>query len=719
MAHIQAAFNNARTVENNQLGTSIPMMTLPTQTEWNGMSDGQKALWLINRERIDRGVMPLQGLEANVGSVAQYYADYLLDNNTWGHTADGRSPWQRLEDNPAIGACHDFLSVAENIYVFVTSGSSIPLPIERAIYGWMYEDGPCCSWGHRHAILWYPYNDNSGIVGSEGFLGIGRANGGPYQGPFSQPWNFAEMIVMNVFDPCASWNESFPIVNSITRADSNPTSASSVSYIVTFSESITGVGTNDFTLTVTGGISSASVNAVSGSGSTRTVTVNTGSGNGTIRLNIIDDDSIRDGSNHPLGGNGTGNGNFTSGETYTIIKPANVDVYIGSELKGNYSLVKSESTRPSYLGIDLGPVKVQSTNNIPIVASERVAYSPDGGTTWTSHSELMGLPANLVHTSYTFPFYNNVDLNSQLRFGNVGTASTTVNVIIGGQNKGNFTLAPNASRRVSYAGLNAGPVVIRSNGQPIIASLRVAYNDGSAWTSFSEMMGLPSNKLTSSYTFPWYNNLSLNSQLRFGNVGTASTNVTVTIGGQVRGTYPLLPNESNRVSYLDLDRGPVKITSSGNVPIIASMRVAYHDGTAWTDFSEMMGLPTNALSTRYSFPIYDNVAYNSQLRFGNVGTSSTTVTVTIGGQLKSIHTLNPNASQRVSYSVLVGGPVVIQSNGQPIIASLRVAYTPDGGTTWTSFSEMMGLPQSQLTTSYLFPWYNNFDLDTQLRIGVP
>ncbi|HZM21955.1 MAG TPA: glycoside hydrolase family 5 protein, partial [Anaerolineales bacterium] len=289
---------------------------------------------------------------------------------------------------------------------------------------------------------------------------------------------------------------------------------------------------------------------------------------------------------------------------------ASVQVTMAGTNQANYSIAPKDSVRASYNGINNGPVKVTST--LPIVASERVAYSPDGGTTWTSHAELMGLPANLVHTSYTFPFYNNVDLNSQLRFGNVGTASTTVTVIIGGQNKGNFTLAPNASRRVSYAGLNAGPVVIRSNGQPIIASLRVAYNDGSAWTSFSEMMGLPSNKLTSSYTFPWYNNLSLNSQLRFGNVGTVPTNVTVTIGGQVKGTYPLNPNESNRVSYLDLDRGPVKITSSGNVPIIASMRVAYHNGTAWTDFSEMMGLPTNALSTRYSFPIYDNVAYNSQ-----------------------------------------------------------------------------------------------------------
>jgi len=320
VADIQAAFNNARTIENNQLGTSIPMMTLPTQIEWNGMNDGQKALWLINRERIDRGVAPLQGLEANVGSVAQYYADYLLDHNAWGHTADGRSPWQRLEDNPAIGACHDFLSVAENIYAFVTSGSSIPLPIERAIYGWMYEDGPCCSWGHRHAILWYPYNDNSGTVGSEGFLGIGRANGGPYQGPFSQPWNFAELIVMNVFDPCAGWNDSAPIVNSITRADPNPTSASSVNYIVTFSESVIGVGTNDFTLTVTGGISGASVNAISGSGSTRTVTVNTGLGNGLIRLDVVDDDSIKDASNQPLGGVGAGNGNYSGGETYSVQK---------------------------------------------------------------------------------------------------------------------------------------------------------------------------------------------------------------------------------------------------------------------------------------------------------------------------------------------------------------------------------------------------------------
>lgn len=206
VADIQAAFNNARTQENAQLGTSLPVMTLPNQATWDSMSDNQKALWLINQEREARGVHPLHGVEANVTSVAQNYADYLMDNDLWGHYADGHDPWWRLEQNPAINACHDFLNVAENLAAFMTSGSSISLPIERSIYMWMYDDSTASiPWGHRHAILWYPYTDNGGTAGMEGFLGIGRANG-PYGG-----YNFGEVIVMNVFDPCASWDYSTPV----------------------------------------------------------------------------------------------------------------------------------------------------------------------------------------------------------------------------------------------------------------------------------------------------------------------------------------------------------------------------------------------------------------------------------------------------------------------------------------------------------------------------
>lgn len=204
VADIQTAFNNARANENLQLGISLPMLTLPSQTEWDAISDGEKALWLINHERIDRSVHPLHGLEANVTSVAQYYAQYLMDHDAFGHSEDGHNPWERLDTNPAIGACHDLLTVAENLYAFMSGGTSIPLPVERAVYWWMYEDN-ASGWGHRHTILWFNYNENSGPADREGFLGIGRASGGPYQG-----YPFAEIIVMNVFDPCSTWDYAPP-----------------------------------------------------------------------------------------------------------------------------------------------------------------------------------------------------------------------------------------------------------------------------------------------------------------------------------------------------------------------------------------------------------------------------------------------------------------------------------------------------------------------------
>ena len=76
MDDIKCAFNFARDSENNQLGTSIPMRTLPDQVSWDEIGDGEMAIWPINRERIDSGIAPLHGLEANVSEVAQSYDDY-------------------------------------------------------------------------------------------------------------------------------------------------------------------------------------------------------------------------------------------------------------------------------------------------------------------------------------------------------------------------------------------------------------------------------------------------------------------------------------------------------------------------------------------------------------------------------------------------------------------------------------------------------------------
>ena len=107
VADIKSAFNNARTQENSQLGTSIPLIgSMPSQSAWNGMSDNAKALWLIDSERKARGINHLHGYESNITQVAQDYADWLLANDEWGHNADGKGPAVRKQENPAItGIC--------------------------------------------------------------------------------------------------------------------------------------------------------------------------------------------------------------------------------------------------------------------------------------------------------------------------------------------------------------------------------------------------------------------------------------------------------------------------------------------------------------------------------------------------------------------------------------------------------------------------------------
>src|SRR5690606_3744396 len=79
------------------------------------------------------------------------------------------------------------------------------------------------------------------------------------------------------------------------------------------SESVSGVTADDFMLVAGGGISGASIMDVSGGNNEYFVAVNTGTGDGTLRLDVIDNDSILDAALNPLGGAGSGNGNFSTG----------------------------------------------------------------------------------------------------------------------------------------------------------------------------------------------------------------------------------------------------------------------------------------------------------------------------------------------------------------------------------------------------------------------
>ena len=134
-----------------------------------------------------------------------------------------------------------------------------------------------------------------------------------------------------------------PVVKSVVRVNSNPSKANSVSFKITFSKSVTGVDLSDFDLTTTG-VVGATLGSISGSGATRTVTVNTGTGNGTIELEVLDDDTIKDGNLTPLGGAGGGNGYFNSGQIYTMAKITTIVTYYSNGPYDGWVLESGENS---------------------------------------------------------------------------------------------------------------------------------------------------------------------------------------------------------------------------------------------------------------------------------------------------------------------------------------------------------------------------------------
>ena len=129
---------------------------------------------------------------------------------------------------------------------------------------------------------------------------------------------------------------------------------------------------------------------------------------------------------------------------------------------------------------------------------------------------MRALPNVQLNTNYVLPWYNNVDLDTQLHFANVSATDATVHVTIGGvEVTGSpITLTPGASIRKSFPGIDRGPVQIESNVDIVVAG-RVIYKVNNIATSFSEMMGLPASQLDTTYWLPWYNNVDLDTQLRF------------------------------------------------------------------------------------------------------------------------------------------------------------------------------------------------------------
>jgi hypothetical protein len=196
---------------------------------------------------------------------------------------------------------------------------------------------------------------------------------------------------------------------------------------------------------------------------------------------------------------------------------AEVKVYAGGSLVDTFSLGAGEAKRIAY-NIDNGPLHVVSTDGTtPILASERFILT--FGTS-ASYAEMMGYPDSQLYTEYCFPWYNNamdgmLGLSSQLRVSNMGAGTAQIKVYLAGLQLDSFSLDAGQGKRIAYPGANGGPLcVVSTDGvTPILTSERFISTYQSS-ASYSEMMGYSRNRLDDIYWFPWYNNVSYETELR-------------------------------------------------------------------------------------------------------------------------------------------------------------------------------------------------------------
>jgi predicted outer membrane repeat protein len=401
-----------------------------------------------------------------------------------------------------------------------------------------------------------------------------------------------------------------------------------------------------------------------------------------------------------------------------------VDVEIGGDLQGSYQLTSGEERR-EYYNVSGGPVKVESTNGTEIVSAIRLQSFANN--TLYSFVETMGVPQGLLSHKYYFPTYNNTwgPLNSQVRFGNLDTNSTTIRVTIGGSVVWEEAVPGLEERRLTFP-VSGGPVVIESLdvSKKIVAAIRLQSYANDTLHSFAETMGIPNEYISHEYYFPTYNNTwaPLNSQVRFGNLDASSTTIRVTIGG-VNVWEDEVPGLEERRLTFDVSGGPVKVESlDPSKKIVAAIRLQSFANNTLHSFVETMGVPSGLLSHKYFFPTYNNTwaPLNSQVRFGNLDADPTTIRVTIGG-VNVWEDEVPGLEERRLYFDVSGGPVVIESLdvSKKIVAAIRLQSFANN--TLYSFSETMGIPAEQMSDVYYFPTYNNTwgPLNSQLRFGVP
>lgn len=173
-------------------------------------------------------------------------------------------------------------------------------------------------------------------------------------------------------------NALAPTVTSIVRSGDELTNATSVTFTVTFSETVIGVDASDFTLASPDGVS-GTIGPVSGSGATWTVTVTDVTGNGALRLDLnASGTGIVGSSGQALAGG------YSAGQSYIV---DHVAPYLSSAIEISDTALKADETATVTFRFNEA---VKDFTEADVTVSNGVLSglsTADGGKTWTATLE--------------------------------------------------------------------------------------------------------------------------------------------------------------------------------------------------------------------------------------------------------------------------------------------------------------------------------------------
>ncbi len=190
---------------------------------------------------------------------------------------------------------------------------------------------------------------------------------------------------------------------------------------------------------------------------------------------------------------------------------AHVTVRLAGSVLGTFSVPPSSSIYPLFPGVVGSPMEV--TSDINIVTSQRSYTGPSSS--WT-FNEVPGVPNSRLTTDYWFPWYDDVKTSTSILIVNTSSTSTAhATIKIAGTVAGTYTINPGSTASPSFAGVQNGPVEVTSD-IPVFTSEKSLGGSPNAVGSLNELLGLPASELDVIYWLPWYDQLTMTTDLMVG-----------------------------------------------------------------------------------------------------------------------------------------------------------------------------------------------------------